>query len=526
METNLVVHIPTSSSKRATSIDLSDHMGHGYDAIVQDAARAFQYGVQSGKLRPSTIFVRVVLVRRKLFPWLAALHVEVGRPLDLSDLDQRALERFASDMRRQNRHMETARKSFAAAVGLLRLTGQLGLSAPIEQIFPKGLFPPHQHVHAKPYSRPEQLKILRALTTHLAEIRARDFSRLSPATAMTVYFLLLSFRTGFNATAVLQLSRDALREHPVRPDFRVLVSFKWRAHRQVSSTLPWADPSQESKTVFADGISLYQEVLEFTKDLVPLAPEEYRDLAFLRPPVKGYGPTESAVTGVPVPLTEHDLSHTLKRLSRIHNLRGDDGSLLNLSNRRIRATLAQRIDELSGGDPFVKAHILGNSPKTASVSYAEPPPDGANEFSKALERLQTRLCESAPDHSTETPVGRCTDSLHGQYAPKDGVTHCERWLHCFKCPNQCITGEQDDLWRLYSFYWALQVNAQVLGRMPISGLVRFAVRVMDTVIVERYGKRAREARQRARDTPHPFWAWIKAKDLFFEETFDADTRIS
>jgi hypothetical protein len=119
-------------------------------------------------------------------------------------------------------------------------------------------------------------------------------------------------------------------------------------------------------------------------------------------------------------------------------------------------------------------------------------------------RLGRPLAPGTPVH--RTPNGGCTDPLNGKYAPKDGVTYCERWLHCFKCPHQCITGEEDDLWRLYSFYWALQRNGQRIRRLPIGGLFRFVIKAMETIVMDRFGERARIAMARARQQPHPFWA--------------------
>ncbi|MCQ7044096.1 hypothetical protein MRO49_25355, partial [Escherichia coli] len=55
-----------------------------------------------------------------------------------------------------------------------------------------------------------------------------------------------------------------------------------------------------------------------------------------------------------------------------YNIASDTGDKLTISTRRIRATVAARIYDLSGGDPFVVAKVLGNLPRTTSISYLEP----------------------------------------------------------------------------------------------------------------------------------------------------------
>jgi hypothetical protein len=158
---------------------------------------------------------------------------------------------------------------------------------------------------------------------------------------------------------------------------------------------------------------------------------------------------------------------------------------------------------------------------TAAIHYLSAPPDAATEFAAALHTYENRLRNGTPASAEKTPLGKCSDTKKGRYAPNDGVTHCQRWLHCFKCPNHCVSGDDDDLWRLYSFYWLLQRNAEKLRHMPISGMTRFAIRVMDEVIPSIFGPKAISARDRARHNPHPFWVRMRDDDLLLSETYDA-----
>lgn len=508
-----LVHIPGSVSKRETTVDLSRFLGSGIDDIVRATAQCFNHAVSTGELQPVTAFIMVTLLRRRAFPWLSEQAVETGNSLTLSDLDDQILATFVSHLKRTGLHPSTVKGNYKALVCLLRLGGRIGLAPPVEHLDRARTVSPAPEKHAVPYSRNERSRILQFLAGQLALVRSGDPSIAQPI-ALTVYYLLLSFRTGFNSTAILRLRRGALIDHPLRMDYKLLVSFKGRSCSEVEAILP---STHDVTSVVPEGIDLFNEACAFTLPLVKCAAAENRDLVFLRTPVMRKRREVDVKPANAVPLTEHELCYTLKRLTKISGLHSDSGEALALSTRRIRATLAHRVDEISGGDPFVKARILGNSPHTAAVSYSEPSPDSAPAFAKALDEFEIHLRKSNATDSAATPLGRCTDSLNGRYAPKDGVSHCERWLNCFRCPNQCITGDADDLWRLFSFYWALQRNMSVLRHSPISGLARFAIRVIETVVTERYPIQAVIAKRRARISPHPFWAHSAADKLHTEE---------
>ncbi len=507
---DLVVHIPDASMARARAIDLSPFLGRGCDAIVSGISRAATYALKSEQWSPTTANTVLSTVRSTFIPWLSVAATALGRPLLFSDLDLKLLENYVADLK-QAKNFTTAAQSFDQIIALLHVTASLGLSRPVAEIRPQNPFPNRaaSQVPNKAFTKRERRRLLVAYTDDLSAIRLGALEEFSLCDAVVVYYVLIAFRTGFNSAPLLEIGRDALKDHPLRPGYKILVSFKLRGMREVSVSTKWSEEVEEFRVCGNEVATLYTEVLELTDQLHSEIPEV--DRAFVRPPV-GLHPKER-VGRLPVALTARDVTNAIhKRISPRHNLAGDDGKPLRASGRRMRATLAERAFELSDGDPFVVAKILNNTPKVTNLHYLSPPPDSETNFLEAMNQLVTKLSAPPPNEVFKTPSGSCTDPLNGRYAPKDGVTYCERWLHCFKCPHQCITGDSDELWRLYSFYWMLQRNAQRVRGMPFSGLFRFVVRALETTILDLFGTKARKAMKRARADPHPLWARSRDQD--------------
>lgn len=509
----LAVHIPDASMARARDFDLSPTLGKGCDDIVRGIALAVTHALEANQWSPSTATTVLNTVRTDFVPWLSIASAALGRPLAFADIDLDLLENYVADLK-QSKKFTTAAQSFDQVVALLHVTASLGLSRPVAELRPQNPFPNRAaaQVPTKPFSKLERKKLLIAYTDDLNAIRRGTFDG-ALSDAVVVYYVLISLRTGFNPAPLLEIGRDALRDHPLRPGYKILVSFKLRGMREVSIPTKWSDEVEEFRVCGGEVATLYFELLELTSKLHSEIHEV--DRAFIRPPV-GLHPQEREGR-VPVALTARDVTNALhKRISPRHGLTSDDGKPLIASGRRMRATLAERAFELSDGDPFVVARILNNTPKITNQHYLTPPQESVPDFFEAMNQLATKLSMPLPTRIIKTPNGGCSDPLHGKYAPKDGVTYCERWLHCFKCPHQCITGDPDDLWRLYSFYWTLQRNGQRIRRMPISGLFRFVVRALETLVMDRFGQKAKTAMERARHDPHPFWAlaheqeWIDA----------------
>lgn len=518
MDRNLV--FPSCTAFRETNIDLSAYGGSCIQEFVDAAIKTLRSELAEGNSSTVTLHVIASVFRSDLLPWLVTASSVLGRALTLADIDHDLLESFAAELRLANAYT-TASNKFSHGLMLIERMSHLGYLLPFKEIRPAVQFPGAAAAQkaAPPYSKRERDELLRALAADFRDIRDGTHRDIEPGSvdSLVIGLLLLALPSGFNLTPLLELGRDALRPHPLRKNEWLLVAFKLRGNTDVVARVKWSDEIAAMRSLDLHLVPVYQHIAQWTEGNAMLADEAHRNLVFIRPPVtRGRSAFDR-----PVPMTATDFSIAIRKLNARYAIAGDEGKRLTISTRRIRASLAARIYDLSGGDPFVVARVLGNLPRTTALHYLEPEFGAPAKFAKAVQAFAERLRNGELEEAEATPVGGCSNPLHGRFAPKDGVTYCQRWLHCFQCPNQCITGDESGLWRLYSFYWLLQEKSQALRRMKISAQVRFALHVIDTVVMERFGTAAVKAKARARATPHPIWASAKAMDMFNKEVMDA-----
>jgi hypothetical protein len=477
-------------------------MEKGVNKAIRDLEEICAFGHRSGRVTASTLKTVLRAMRGSFLPWLTERHSAKRKIWSLSSIDRDLLEAYAENL--ANKHSPaSAYNLYSHLLIIMRLGHELNLCAsPYEMGMQRRMsYCRNGTKSTKPYSKYELSQISIVLHKYLIQIRS-DPNVVPQQVALAVYFSLMALRTGFNASSLLLLSRDALREHPLRPGYSLLVSYKTRARKEVQFVSKWLDSVDKTAICDSSVESLYRELLDYTHELTQGC-SDGGGRAFVRGPLRRTEGTS------PIPLTLDDVSGAIRGwLGRRHVFTDEQGQRFWPSPRRFRATLASRAFELAGGDPLVVAKILGNAGPTVAAHYVAAPKEAVVEFHRAMVELRQRL-EGAVASFSPTPVSGCSDPLEGRYAPKNGVTYCERWTSCFKCPNQVITGEANELWRLYSFYWALQSKSQFLRRTPAWPLVRFAIKAMQTAVVERFGERASIAMERARRNPHPFWAKAK-----------------
>jgi hypothetical protein len=500
-----VLVLPSCTQFREQRLDFGAYAGSKIETIVDSAIKTLRVELESGEYSTATIAVIVGTFRADLLPWLLAAAAATDRSLGLEDIDKALLEAFAADLRLANTY-GTASGKFGAALMLLRSMSRLGYLPPFAEIRPAVQFPGVQcaQTPTRPYSKRERDELLRALASDFRDIRDGTHLSIVPGSkdSLAVALLLLALPTGLNLTPLLEIGRDALREHPLRKNEWMLVAYKRRGNKELVARAKWSDEIAAMRSLDLHLVPVYRQAAQWSEQSANTADVKYRNLVFVRPPLAN-GPGAS---NTPVPLTTQDFNSAVAKLNTRYAIQGDDGNALTISTRRIRATLAARIYDLSDGDPFVVARVLGNLPKTTALHYLEPEFGAPATFAKAVQEFSERIQQAVGNAAEATPVGGCSDPLHGRFAPKDGITYCQRWLHCFQCPNQCITADESALWRLYSFYWLLLEKGPALRRLRLSGQVRFVLHVIDSVVTERFGAVAVKAKERARNRPHPIWA--------------------
>jgi hypothetical protein len=378
----------------------------------------------------------------------------------------------------------------------------------------------------KALHRNEMVKVVSALANDLNDIRKGEF-RGPGSEKLMVYLLMIAARSGRNTTPLLNLSRDSMREHPLKPQTHSLFTvYKKRGNNMSIQSLRKTREIDDIATVTSDVGSLFQEVLELTEPIRREANPELKNRLWLFKREKAYKGTISV-------LTDTSLGYAVELFIKRHNLLTDSGSSadselkLRLNISRLRKTFGSRMWKITGGDILRTAHALGNKPRVTDTHYLEVTDEmvknhkfvgailemevrGTKEDSNAIraaaEKLQVPLedMRAILSGKNNTGVSRCSSPLFGKYAPGDGKTLCTQFLHCFRCPNQVIM--QSDLHRLFSFYWLLIRERNSLARNRWHKVYGWVIREIDQVISPRFPLlQIKEARESARLTPHPMW---------------------
>jgi hypothetical protein len=400
-----------------------------------------------------------------------------------------------------------------------------------EGLFPRNPFPniDRATVGHKPYPKKVMTALMAAFYQDIKAIRQGTL-HLNESDVLALYLLTIAARTGRNTTPLLELTRDAVLPHPIKPDkLGLLVTYKRRGRK--ASVQPFEKPQEIEDMISLpmDALTLYREAVSMSELLVSEAPQGVRNRLWLYRKTRAY-------SGNVVALTDKTMYGVVKRLVKRHGLT-QDGKPLQLNISRLRKTFAQRIWQLSGGDLIATAEHLGNDPKVAGQSYVAVTPEMVANFRRLgilmhadwagklddlsfLEELArdtnipTNILRDIAVGYNNTGVGRCTDPKNGANALGDGSL-CTRWLECFHCPNQLVM--ESDLHRLFSFYFLLLKERNHISRENWDTLYAPIIQIIDEEIIvpnlrtkqnprgcfDPY--RVNKARAEAEVTPHRMW---------------------
>ncbi|NEV65119.1 hypothetical protein [Thiorhodococcus minor] len=312
--------------------------------------------------------------------------------------------------------------------------------------------------------------------------------------------LAIAARTGMNPTPLCELPVDCLQRHPLKSNRKLLVSYKRRGNATHIQALRKNSDIQVIKTVLPDVEAIVDTV---KRRNAPVRAKKTEDPGWLFV----YETRDKRTFGSAAVFNQVGLAKATSDWCQRHDLRDDAGNPLRLNVMRLRKTFENRIWELSGQDPFVTAKLSGHSLKVSNDHYLEAPKDAEKDF-RFLGEVLTKELLSQPSvrslPSENTPVSKCRDTLHGQFAPKARGEHCTNFLACVRCRSFVVT--EDDLWRLFSYYWLLVSERNRIGSHKWSRYYAHIVRIIDRDIAPQFDSAVvHAARQRAKDQPHPFW---------------------
>lgn len=472
------------------------------------------------------------------FQYLDHLFDSGAAPISsLEDVTTEVLENYASWLRIRPANTETGRHSYSGARSIYSQLKSVLLECVTSgtmrmEAIPHNPFPNSNRAAAGhlPYTKEEMRRLIGCLSSDLVAIRNNTL-KANMSYKMGVYFLLLAARTGRNPSPLMEITRYALQPHPLKPESHALLTtYKRRGNNiAVQSVRKRSVEVEDAASITADIATLFYEAMEMSAPFVKNAPAEIKNRLWLFPrDIRGrYG---NGITCLNI----HSIPQVTARLVKRHSLESDDidpntgnPRPFNLTIMRLRKTFASRIWHLTGGDIVRTANALGNQPRITDTHYLAVTPEmttnhrfvgkcleadlrGKSDDLPTITRLAQEIRVSVDEMKriltgrNNTGVGRCSAPLDGKFAPKDGKSACTAFLSCFRCPNQVVM--ENDLHRLFSFYWLLIKERNILIRNRWHKLYGWVIREIDQVIAPRFPVDVvNNAREEASRNPHPMW---------------------
>ena len=508
-----VVEFGHSASARRT-FDFAPWYRVGIDAIVLACQQQIERFLdkRDADVEVTTIIVYCTEGLRHFFKHLAIHSAATGRPMTLADITRDTVDGYLLYLRDGGWSTATQRLRYSVVKSVLLAMSRRGVVALVDSgddaTFPSNPLPGSGR-HNKgevPLPRKQRQAFAAAVKTAVMPLLAGDAE---PTGTLLAYALLIvALHTGRNTTPLLEMPVDCLRDHP-KQGTTFLVLYKRRGHTTYKVALRSARSAdriaESTLTLHPTVTQLIRRVIELTGPLRQEAPDVLRKRLWV------YRSRRSDHNGSVTALNFHTLSDAISKLVADHQLKDADGQPLRLNVSRLRKTFVNRVHEILEGDLVATAVAAGNKPHVTERYYLRPGEEAQRNWQFMGQCLVDELRSGTLGATERTPVGRCSDTKTGEFAPKHGGALCQSFLNCLRCRNYVVTG--DDLWRLFSFYWRVLREQprtdphrwrQQLAHIPrlierdvvAAGL---ASKVFTPALVD-------AARERARHDPHPFWA--------------------
>ena len=159
------------------------------------------------------------------------------------------------------------------------------------------------------------------------------------------------------------------------------------------------------------------------------------------------------------------------------------------------------------------------SPETTARHYADKPWEAERDHAIVLDGMVSQFTRMEINGKVllaadgKIPLQDVKELLSGGYNTgiarcknpfRDNQSVCQKFFHCFKCPSMCVF--QDDLWRLFSFYYRLLAERAKINAAHWLKTYGPIVRKIDTDIASQFPVDVVEAaRIKAQSEPHPTW---------------------
>jgi hypothetical protein len=366
---------------------------------------------------------------------------------------------------------------------------------------------------ASPLSEREFSALASALKKALAD-HHHQRRPLTGASLPTARLLAVAMRTGMNRMPLIELTQSCLSEG-LLPGTKLLQAKKHRGRTVQVKALRGGEAVVEQSVVPMDAVAIIQDAIADARALRSEAVPYVQDLLWLyrkaaRVELLRYGTFDWA----------------LRSLVRRWGVVGDDGKPLLVNASRLRSTFASMAWRVTDGDPIAVAGLLGNSPRIADTHYLrvthEDLANAAGFMSAGLVEMMTPSGRRAvaakgaagfdPVLCSPTPSGRCSHNRSSSDAFRSDQQTCTDFHRCLSCRSFVVVGEEEDLWRLFSYQAYLRAEVEQLAASSLaSDLIAWcqdAITFIDAFVQKHFDKATVSAAVgRANETMHPFWAF-------------------
>lgn len=481
--------------------DMTRHYGKGFDDITNRAFYTVKTLLNSKNGTENTKRSYLNNGFKELSGYLVIWHHTLSRELTHKDITPEFIEGFRGHLLGAGMGYTTQKITYSHVKSLLTAMRNNGYwpipNEAFSEIFPANPYPNSNRrtKGAKPFSEHEKRQLVVALKQALKPIYAPNREEPLTGYELTVCVLAIAMQTGINTTPLLNMTTDSLSDHPLKSNRKLLTVYKARGNATQLHNLRRSEQLELVQGVKLDVAHVIERITFLNN---PLRDALGSDILLLYRSMRG----AKNINGV-TSLADSSLKVNIAKLVKNYELIDEDKKTIKVNLSRIRKTFINGIYELSGENILIAAKSAKHSGTGTVNHYLEAP-----EKSKINLGLmgEIRVKELTSD-TQPTPTGRCKDPIDGDKAPKNGTT-CADFLACFRCKSFVITG--DDLYRLYSFYWAIVGNRDSFGRKDWKRYLRNVMSVIDTEVEPSFIEKGmighlQVERERARVSPHPYW---------------------
>lgn len=477
------------------TVDLEPYYGQGFDEIVSRVYWAVQTMLgEKGQLSHSTISNYLHSGFAYFAEYLSLWHKSENRELMIDDISKEVIDNYIVHLRSAGLGFTSQKAIYSKIKSLLKHMHSRGFFSEISKVELDGIFSKNPYPNSnkrtkgqQPFTKGEKRQLIVALKQDMRTIYAKN----EPLNSyeLTICLLSIAMHTGINTTPLLNMTTNALTEHPLKQNRRLLTVFKARGNATHLHTVKGSTSIQVAQGVtlnVADAIELITKLNQVYRD--KLNTDDLMVYEKIR--------TKSGYTS----LSENQLKYNIDRLADNYNLVTDDGKPLAVSIGRIRQTFLNRIYELSGQNILVAAKAGKRDVQTSNNHYMVAPKDSAKKMMMLGEIRIKNITDSSIEH---TALANCKDPINGDKAPRTGSL-CVNFLGCFRCKSFVVT--KDDLYRVYSFYWAIVKGRDNFGRKDWKRHLSNIRKVVDEDIAPQFEfEYIDEIKLKAKVNPHPYW---------------------